>query len=296
MSGLVLPALAALAVGVPAAGSHRGLHPSVGARALALATGALALAVVAAVATVAIGFVSKVPWIAAHLSWCRDISRTHDEVPVWLGLSSLAALLAMGLAGVRSYRRVRPRVWAPWPGGGVKVIDDERPDAYAVGGRPGHVVVSKGMLALLDATERRVLLAHERSHLRHRHDRYITLAVVASGAVPVLGFVTRRLRLTVERWADEDAATEVGDRDLVARTIIRAALAKNDYDEAPALLGLGLLGVRARVDALLLPAPSPLGAPLTVALFAPLAALGVVGGSTLQVHHLLRFASHVCGL
>ncbi len=294
--GLVLPALGALAVGVPAAGSHRRLHPSVGTRALALATASLALGVTAAVATVAVGFASSVPWIAEHFTWCRSIARSHDEVPAWLGVPAIAALVAMAVGGGRAYRRVRGRLWQPSAPGGLKLTDDDRPDAYAVGGRPGHIVISAGMLALLDASERRVLIAHERSHLWHRHHRYITLAVVASGAVPVLGFVTRRLRLAVERWADEDAAREVGDRTLVARTIIRAALATSDYDGRLGVLGLGLLGVPARVDALLMPAPAPPLAPITAAMIAPLAVLAVITGTTLQVHHLLAFASHVCGL
>ncbi len=296
ISGLVLPALGALAVGVPAAESHRRLHPSVAARALALATAALALGVAAAVATVAVGFASSVPWIAEHFAWCRSITPSHDDVTAWLGVPAIAALVAMAAGGGRSYRRVRCRLWEPSAPGGLKLTDDDRPDAYAVGGRPGHIVISAGMLALLDAPERRVLLAHERSHLRHRHHRYITLAVVASGAVPVLGFVTRRLRLAVERWADEDAADEVGDRALVARTIIRAALATSDYDVRLGVLGLGLLGVPARVDALLMPGPAPAVAPITAAVIAPVAVLAVIAGSTLQVQHLLAFASHVCRL
>lgn len=295
--GLVLPAVAALAVGVPAAGPHRRLHPSVGARALALATAALTLAVLAAVATVAVGFLSGIPWVREHLSWCNSLSRTHDQIPPWLGIPASAALAFMTVAGTRAYRQARRSLWSRTAGGTpVRVVGDERPDAYAVGGRRGHIVVSTGMLAALDGAERRVLLAHERSHLRHRHYRYIALALVSTAAVPVLGFLTRRLRLAVERWADEDAAVEVGDRRLVARAIVRAALAKSDYPTRPALLGLGTLGVRARVDALLLPAPLIGGGPTSALVSAPLAGVVVIMGSTLQVHHLWSFAAHVCGL
>lgn len=294
--GLVLPALAALAVGVPAAEPHRRLHPSIGARGLALATAGLALAVVAAVATIAVGFVSGVPWVSQQLSWCTPLSRTHDEVPAWLGLLALAALAYSAAMAARAYKRARRALWAPSDRcGDVRVVDDHRPDAYAMAGRPGHVVVSTGMLELLDPAEREVLLAHEQSHLRHRHHRYIALAVVATAAVPVLSFVTRRLRLAVERWADEDAATEVGDRELVARTIIRAALARTDHD-GRLVLGLGVVGVRARVDALLLPPPAPLRRGLAALVAVPGAAALVIGGSAFQVHHLVRFASHVCGL
>lgn len=295
--GLVLPAVAALAVGVPAAGPHRRLHPSVGARALAMATAALTLAVTAALATVSIGFLSGLPWVRANLTWCSSLSRTHDQVPVWLGLPATAALVAMSMAAAHAYRAARRNLWSHRaPGTGVRIVEENRPDAYAVGGRSGHVVVSSGMLRALDGPERRVLLAHERSHLRHRHHRYIALALVAGAAVPGLGFVTRRLRLAVERWADEDAAIEVGDRRLVARAIVRAALARSEYEPAPAVLGLGVLGVRARVDALLLPAPLLGGARATALVGAPFAAVVVVSGSTMQVHHLWSFAFHVCGL
>lgn len=294
--GLVLPALAALALGVPAAGPHRRLHPSLGARGLAIATAALGLAVVAAAATLAVGFLSGIPWVSQHFSWCTPLSRTHDAVPVWLGVPAIAALSYNAAMAARAWREVRRAQLAPKDfSGDVRVVNDDRPDAYAMAGRPGHVVVSTGMLRLLDPTERQVLLAHERSHLRHRHHRYIALAVVATAAVPVLSFVTERLRLAAERWADEDAAAEIGDRELVARTIIRAALASADYERRPAL-GLGVVGVRARVDALLLPPPTPLRRPLAVLVAVPGATAGVIGGSAFQVHHLFAFASHVCGL
>ena len=296
MPGLVLPALAALALGLPAAGGQHRLHPRIAARALALATGALALAVFTAVATVAVGFVTAVPWVEAHLPWCRGAG-AHHAVPVWLGLPALGVLGTMAVSAVRAYRAARHELWAPpGHGGALRVVDDERPEAYAVGGGEAHVVVSTGMLRLLDPAEREVLLAHERSHLRHRHHRHLTLARVTASAVPMLGFATRRLRLAIERWADEDAVAEVGgDRGLVARTVIRAALARNDYDGG-AVLALGSVGVRARVDALLQPAPAR--ALRSVPVLIP--AAGAVGlvliGSALQVHHFVALAFHICHL
>lgn len=262
-----------------------------------MATAALALAVTAAVATVAVGFLSGIPWLREHLSWCNSLARNHDQIPPWLGIPASAALAMMTVAGSRAYRTARRTLWAPPVSGAqVRVVGDARPDAYAVGGRSGHVVVSTGMLAALDGAERQVLLAHERSHLRHHHHRYIALALVSGAAVPVLGFVTRRLRLAVERWADEDAAAEVGDRRLVARAIARAALARADYPVGPAVLGLGAVGVRARVDALLLPPPLSGALPASALVAAPFAGLAVIAGSTAQVHHLWSYAWHVCGL
>lgn len=294
--GLIFPAVAALVVGVPAAGPYRRLHPSLAVRGLALATAGLALAVVAALATVAVGFLSGIPWVSQHLSWCTPFSGTHDQVPMGLGIAAVAALGYSAVMAARACRHTRGTLWATSRfGDEVQVVDDDRPDAYAIAGRPGHIVVSTGMLQLLDPAEQHVLLAHERSHLRHRHHRYIALATVATAAVPLLSFVTRRLRLAVERWADEDAATEVGDRELVARTIIRAAIAKTNHD-GRLVLGLGAVGVRARVDALLLPPPAPLRGTRAALVAVPCVAASVLGASAVQVHHLLRFASHVCGL
>ena len=292
---LVLPALAALVVGTVAAPPHRRLHPSVGARALALVAAAVALGAFAAVATLAVGFLSSVPWLSEHLSWCTRLTRTHDMIPTVIGVPAVLALAAMTGALVTACgraRRSRARLRSP---GELLVVDDGRPDAYAVPGRPGHIVVTAGMLRLLEPAEREVLLAHERSHLRHGHHRYLAVAALATAVVPVLGFITRRLRLAVERWADEDAAAAVEDRELVARTIIRAALATRDLEARPAL-ALGRVGVPARVEALLNPAPAAPFGPPSLAVGAGLAGLTIVAGSVLQVHHLFAFAAHVCGV
>lgn len=45
------------------------------------------------------------------------------------------------------------------------VLDDPVPDAYALDGLLGRIVVSTAMLRALVADERRALLAHESAHL-----------------------------------------------------------------------------------------------------------------------------------
>ena len=299
---LVLPALAALAVGFPAADRHRRLHPRVGARALAIAISSLALAAVAALGTIAIGFVAAIPWVKDNVLWCSDLARTHGEVPTSVGLLAVATLGIMGVSAARALRQTL-KIHAHGsnaPTAGMELVDDERPDAYAIGGRRGRIVVTSGMLRLLEPAEQAVLVAHERSHLRHRHNRYTTLAVVAAAAVPPLRFVSRRLRLALERWADEDAAAEVGDRRLVAQALIRASLGRTDYggglSGTDGVNGLGLLGVPGRVEALLLPAPELFGGPVRALAPAGAACVVVVAGSAIQIHHLVQFTSHVCGL
>jgi beta-lactamase regulating signal transducer with metallopeptidase domain len=106
---------------------------------------------------------------------------------------------------------------------GLVVVHDDVPAAFAVTGAR-RVVVSTAMLQALDAGERRVLLAHERAHLRQHHQVYIQLAKAAAAANPLLRPLARVVRLATERWADETAAAEVGDRRLTARALARAAL------------------------------------------------------------------------
>lgn len=293
--GLVLPAVAALLIGLYVARSHRHLHPRFAVASLATAAAACTLAVIAAMATLSIGFLSSIPWMAENLSWCRDLARTHDRIPAWLGIPAAAAMVWMVVAASGSYRRDRKTLWHPSASDcELTVLPGDRPQAFAVGGRPGQIVVSAGMLRMLNAGERRVLLAHERSHLRHRHHGYIALAGAAQAALPFLAPLSGRLRLAVERWADEDAARDVGDRELVARTIARAALAQADY-LGPPVLGMGLLGVGARVEALLAPSPSPRLSVVAVAVGGG-GMLAGFGSSTVQLHHLVAFASHVCGI
>nr|WP_238341764.1 M56 family metallopeptidase [Actinopolymorpha rutila] len=110
---------------------------------------------------------------------------------------------------------------------GLVVVQDERPDAYTLpSGLSGRVVVSTAMLRALPAGERRVLLAHEASHLRHRHHLYVQTVELAAAANPLLRPLAAAVRAAIERWADEDAAEEVRDRRLAARALARAGLAR----------------------------------------------------------------------
>jgi hypothetical protein len=98
------------------------------------------------------------------------------------------------------------------------------------------------MLDALVGDERRVLLAHERAHASNAHYLFTSVARLAAAANPLLRPVSAELGYVVERWADERAAAETGDRTLTARAIARAALATSasppDRDAAVAALGL----------------------------------------------------------
>ena len=149
------------------------------------------------------------------------------------------------------------------------------------------------MLEALTPDERTVLFAHEQAHLDHRHDRYVAVAEIAVSLVPLLRPLGARVRHATERWADEIAAEQVGDRSLVARAITRAALASVESQHRA--LALADVGVRARVAALLQDrGRRRVAAPAAIA-----AGVAVVSGSlvasAVQIHHLLAYVIHVCG-
>ncbi len=132
---------------------------------------------------------------------------------------------------------------------GLVVMEDEAPDAYALPGLPGRIVVSTGMLHTLHETEHDILLAHERAHLAAHHYAFVAPAQLGAAANPLLRPLATAVTYTIERWADESAATSTGDRTRVARTVGKAALAAH---RAPAFAratgaALGILGRRGRL-------------------------------------------------
>lgn len=94
------------------------------------------------------------------------------------------------------------------PHDGLLVADLAAPQAVAVptgAGRPGHVLVTTGLLQLLDRPERTAVLAHEQAHLDHLHHRTVAVATAAAAANPLLRPVAGVVALLVERSADETA-------------------------------------------------------------------------------------------
>jgi beta-lactamase regulating signal transducer with metallopeptidase domain len=147
------------------------------------------------------------------------------------------------------------RELGPAPGGLV-VVPDGPPAAYAVPGLSGRIVVTTAMLRVLSAGERRALLAHEAAHLRHRHHAYVQLSELAAAANPLLRPTAAAVRVAVERWADDVAALHTGDRRLVARTLARAGLAGAGAPTAAprAALAAADTEIQQRVHSLLNPA------------------------------------------
>jgi len=141
------------------------------------------------------------------------------------------------------------------------------------------------MMRALPADERRVLLAHEQAHLSQRHYLYVQVAGLAAAADPLLRPLAAAVRAGVERWADEAAATEIGDRRLVARALARAGLAQAAARRPSSAPGSALRatddGVAARARALLADPPPPRRA-VAAALFALIVA---IAASTVLTAH-----------
>lgn len=289
---LLSPAAVAIAVGLAAGILHRRLRPALAAVAFSAFAATAAVAVVGAIIILASLTLARVPWIAQQVAWCQAITSAHD-LPGPISIGVVLGAVAMAVSALQTVRRHRASRGAA-TSGELFVLATDEPTAYAVPGRPGQVVVSVGMLRNLDAQERRVLLAHERAHLDHQHHRYLWAAELAAAVVPLLRPLTSRVRFATERWADEEAAREVGDRSLVARTICRAALLQHD-GERPALALAGL-GVTARVEALLHDSTPTGRLRLLWNGSAAAAFAAAVAAASWQLHHMMAFAAHVCRL
>ncbi len=102
------------------------------------------------------------------------------------------------------------------------MLDDPRPAAYCVAGRPAAIVVTSGALAVLDPPQLEAVLAHEHAHLAHGHHVLATATGGLAAAFPGVPLFTRGAaevtRLT-EMAADDSAARTSGRPALVAALI-----------------------------------------------------------------------------
>ncbi|MFB6578463.1 M56 family metallopeptidase [Streptomyces sp. NPDC056402] len=163
------------------------------------------------------------------------LSRAAAEWPAIVPVAAVAgAVLAFqAVLLVRRWyerRSMLARAWASTgdavPDGDFLVVPDSEPQAFALPGwrgRSGRVVVTTGMLKTLGPAEREVLLGHERAHLTGRHHLWSVTAYLAAAVHPALRPLRPALDFHLERWADESAASAVGDRRLAATAIARGA-------------------------------------------------------------------------
>jgi Zn-dependent protease with chaperone function len=135
---------------------------------------------------------------------------------------------------------------------GVHVLEHEAPTAYCLPGLRSRVVVSSGTVQSLTPDELAAVLAHERAHVRARHDLVLEAFTVLQQAFPAV--VTSRqaldeVRLLVEVLADRAARRRHGAESLMSAF---HALAAGGATAAPdSALAASDTGLRARLDLLL---------------------------------------------
>ena len=145
---------------------------------------------------------------------------------------------------------------------GALVVDYPAAAAYCVPGLRSRIVISAGTLDLLDQAELAAVLAHERAHLRERHDLVLLPFTALARAFPWSVLVQRSyasVALLVEMLADDHAARQRPARELVT-ALIRVGAAGTPGTPAGTLAAAeegaeGEGGVTARVERLLTPAP-----------------------------------------
>ncbi len=185
-------------------------------------------------------------------------------------------LVAVSVAAVQARRRQRtlltllahldPKV------PGALVVDYPSAAAYCLPGLRSKIVVSVGTLELLGRAELAAVLAHERAHLRERHDLVLLPFTALRRAFPRSATCTdahRSVALLVEMLADDHALRGCPARELVS-ALVRFGTA--GISPAPAgALAAGEGEVAARVSRLLQPVrPLSTAAVLAICLAAAL--------------------------
>ena len=240
----------------------------------------------------------QIPEVAQEGQWSVAAVRASD--PVYLtvaGVAALALLASVAGLAVAATRQLCHLRWArrecqQLPGETeLAVLDMASPEAFALPGKPGRIVVSRGMLRCLGDREREALLAHERAHLRGRHHLFQTLWRLSAAVNPLLRPLSAAGGFVLERWADEEAAVRVGDRAVVARAVGRAALATSANRSRPALAATGG-AVPQRVRALLAPPPPRRALPFVAGAALLVVCCGSLADAATDSEQMIETAQH----
>ncbi|MBU2667983.1 M56 family metallopeptidase [Actinoplanes bogorensis] len=179
----------------------------------------------------AVKALAELPAAGRVFGWSSDVVANDTRAVPWVSWLSLALLPIAATAFFRTRNRHRAALafaagFAGLPSDReVLVVPDPAPEAFSIEGPPARIVVTTGMLDLLDDRQIAALLAHEREHLRGGHHRLARMAELACALHPLLRILARRVDYLIERAADESAAVSVGDRRSVALAVGTAALA-----------------------------------------------------------------------
>lgn len=285
---VALPLLATLCLAMASGPLLDRLRPATSARSSAVLLFALTVAAVPTLWLLGLSGVAHLGFHNSVVDWCRHLLPEHRPVGAVLGIASLIAALtgtARAISVLIQHHRMRCTHTHP-----VEFIDTDEVYAYTLPGPARTIAISDGLRNSLDDHEFDVVLAHERSHARNRHDRFKLLGLVTTAFVPPVTRLASRLDYYLERWADEDALRDTGvDRRVAARTIAKVALAAASPQPA---LGIADHGVTARAAALLRPIEQP---GVTTRIQTSLVIAATLALAAYQLHHSAMFAADLVG-
>lgn len=203
--------------------------------------------------------------LGAGLSLTTSNALEDDHRPWEIAVATVALLLTVLVLGrlllsghrvgtelreLRSRHRALVDLLARPDTTDLRVLDDAVPVAYCLPGvRSSRVVVSAGALGRLGDREVEAVLAHERAHLRARHDLVLEAFGVLHHAYP--RWVSSRtalaeVRLLVEVLADAASARSVGRR-VLAGALVQLADGRAPGADRGVALGSGGDDVLVRV-------------------------------------------------
>jgi Zn-dependent protease with chaperone function len=205
---------------------------------------------------------------AGHAPSLVDLAGTVRLMCLAAGVVLLAVLCWILLAASASVLRARQRqreLLSLLAHGdpkvpGALVVDHPAAAAYCLPGLRSAIVISAGTLDLLDADELAAVLAHERAHLRERHDLVLLPFLALLSAFRWAGIARQAYRavsLLIEMHADDRALRQRPAREL-ATALLRVGAAGGGGVPSGALAVAGRAEeceVAARVIRLLRPAP-----------------------------------------
>jgi len=301
---LAAPFLLSGVLGMLAGRIGRGLPPA--AAVIGLTVTALASALSTGFALTALGatVLAQIPplaeWAGVSVAALDATEPLPDPVAIAAGVVAVVLLALAARQVLITLRQLRDasRLCAELAPAatGLVIVDEPRAEAYSISGfRRSRIVVSREMMRALPAAERRVLLAHEAAHVRCRHHLFVAVSEVAAAANPLVRSVSREVRVGVERWADEAAAAEAGDRRVAATALARAGLARmrsGGADPAGALAGAGA-DLPRRVDALLAGRPRRRPAVVLALVVMVVVLLGTSTATAHNVRERLGYADYV---
>ncbi len=140
----------------------------------------------------------------------------------------------------------------------IRRLAVERPLAYCLPGRQQRVVVTDGAVARLSDDELRAVLAHERAHLRARHDLVLEAFIALQTAFP--RFVRSDSALGAVQLLAEALADDQAVRDTSPTTLARALVAVTDSTAPAGALAAGGPSTLTRITRLAAPNSAPVAA------------------------------------